>query len=130
LAKSLKDSHRVELKQAFIAFHDGYRTELGISVGREYLITLGNADRSCAPQPGAALAHRSRKRSRSSLRCSTESRAQGAPAVSWRFDPQRIFIPSAASEPRLLAPQLSKINVQTIARQIDRSGIVAFVLPS
>jgi SAM-dependent methyltransferase len=41
LAKSLDDSRRVELEQAFIAFHDGYRTELGISVPREYLITLG-----------------------------------------------------------------------------------------
>jgi hypothetical protein len=41
LAKSLDDSRRAELKEAFIAFHDGYRTELGIAVPREYLITLG-----------------------------------------------------------------------------------------
>lgn len=41
LARSLDDSRRVELKQAFIAFHDAYRTELGITVPREYLITLG-----------------------------------------------------------------------------------------
>lgn len=41
LAKSLDDSRRVELKKAFIAFHDSYRTELGIAVPREYLITLG-----------------------------------------------------------------------------------------
>ena len=41
LAKSLDDRRRVELKQAFIAFHDSYRTELGIAVPREYLITLG-----------------------------------------------------------------------------------------
>jgi hypothetical protein len=41
LAKSLDDSRRVALKQAFIAFHDSFRTELGIAVPREYLITLG-----------------------------------------------------------------------------------------
>jgi len=41
LAKSLDDSRRVQLKEAFIAFHDSYRTELGITVPREYLITLG-----------------------------------------------------------------------------------------
>ena len=41
LAKSLDDSRRAELKKAFIAFHDNYRTELGITVPREYLITLG-----------------------------------------------------------------------------------------
>jgi 2-polyprenyl-3-methyl-5-hydroxy-6-metoxy-1,4-benzoquinol methylase len=41
LARSLDDSRRVELKQAFIAFHDSYRTELGITVPREYLIILG-----------------------------------------------------------------------------------------
>jgi hypothetical protein len=41
LAKSLDDSRRAELRQAFIAFHDSYRTELGITVPREYLITLG-----------------------------------------------------------------------------------------
>jgi SAM-dependent methyltransferase len=41
LARGLDDNRRLELKQAFIAFHDGYRTELGISVPRQYLITLG-----------------------------------------------------------------------------------------
>jgi SAM-dependent methyltransferase len=41
LAKSLDESRRVELKEAFISFHDSYRTELGITVPREYLITLG-----------------------------------------------------------------------------------------
>ena len=41
LAKNLDDSRQAELKEAFIAFHDGYRTELGITVPREYLITLG-----------------------------------------------------------------------------------------
>lgn len=41
LAKSLDESRRAELKNAFVAFHDRYRTELGITVPREYLITLG-----------------------------------------------------------------------------------------
>ena len=41
LANSLDERRRAELKQAFIAFHDSYRTELGIAVPREYLITLG-----------------------------------------------------------------------------------------
>lgn len=41
LAKSLDDRRRAELKEAFITFHDKYRTELGIAVPREYLITLG-----------------------------------------------------------------------------------------
>jgi SAM-dependent methyltransferase len=41
LAKSLDDSRRAELKKTFIGFHDTYRTELGIAVPREYLITLG-----------------------------------------------------------------------------------------
>jgi SAM-dependent methyltransferase len=41
LAKALDESRRRELQEAFIAFYDGYRTELGITVPREYLITLG-----------------------------------------------------------------------------------------
>jgi SAM-dependent methyltransferase len=41
LAKSLEEKRRQELKETFIAFYDGYRTELGISVPRQYLITLG-----------------------------------------------------------------------------------------
>jgi SAM-dependent methyltransferase len=41
LAKSLDESRRSELQEAFVAFHDGYRTELGITVPRQYLITLG-----------------------------------------------------------------------------------------
>jgi SAM-dependent methyltransferase len=41
LAKSLDESRRGELREAFITFHDNYRTELGISVPRQYLITLG-----------------------------------------------------------------------------------------
>jgi hypothetical protein len=42
LANGLDESRRNKLKQAFIAFHDTYQTELGISVPRQYLITLGN----------------------------------------------------------------------------------------
>jgi len=41
LAKNLEENRRRELRDAFIAFHDEYRTELGISVPRQYLITLG-----------------------------------------------------------------------------------------
>ena len=41
LAMNLDDSRQTELKEAFIAFHNAYRTELGITVPREYLITLG-----------------------------------------------------------------------------------------
>lgn len=41
LAKSLDEVRRRDLKQAFIAFHENYRTELGIRVPRQYLITLG-----------------------------------------------------------------------------------------
>ena len=41
LAKSLDESRRHELQEAFIAFHESYRTELGVTVPRQYLITLG-----------------------------------------------------------------------------------------
>jgi SAM-dependent methyltransferase len=41
LAKSLDDDRRNQLREALIAFHDRYRTELGISMPRQYLITLG-----------------------------------------------------------------------------------------
>jgi SAM-dependent methyltransferase len=41
LAQSLDNSRRAKLKEALIAFNDGYKTELGISVPRQYLITLG-----------------------------------------------------------------------------------------
>lgn len=41
LAQSLDNSRRAKLKDALIAFNDGYKTELGISVPRQYLITLG-----------------------------------------------------------------------------------------
>ncbi len=41
LAASLDDAKRAELKRDFIAFHEGFRTELGICVPREYLVTVG-----------------------------------------------------------------------------------------
>lgn len=41
LAGSLDDTKRVELRRDFIAFHDGFPTELGICVPREYLLTVG-----------------------------------------------------------------------------------------
>jgi SAM-dependent methyltransferase len=41
LAGSLDESRRADLRRDFIAFHDGYRTELGICVPREYLLTVG-----------------------------------------------------------------------------------------
>ena len=41
LAAGLDESRRAELRRDFIAFHDGFRTELGICVPREYLLTIG-----------------------------------------------------------------------------------------
>jgi SAM-dependent methyltransferase len=41
LAASLEEGRRAELRRDFIAFHDGFPTELGICVPREYLLTLG-----------------------------------------------------------------------------------------
>jgi hypothetical protein len=41
LAASLDDAKRAELKRDFIAFHEGFRNDLGICVPREYLVTLG-----------------------------------------------------------------------------------------
>jgi SAM-dependent methyltransferase len=41
LAGSLNEDRRAELRRDFIAFHDGFPTELGICVPREYLLTLG-----------------------------------------------------------------------------------------
>ncbi len=41
LAASLDESRRAELRRDFIAFHDGFLTELGICVPREYWVTLG-----------------------------------------------------------------------------------------
>jgi SAM-dependent methyltransferase len=41
LASSLDESRRADLRRDFIAFHEGFRTELGICVPREYLLTVG-----------------------------------------------------------------------------------------
>ena len=41
LAGSLNERRRAELRRDFIAFHDGFPTELGICVPREYWVTIG-----------------------------------------------------------------------------------------
>ena len=41
LAASLDDTKRAALRRDFIAFHDGFPTELGICIPREYLLTVG-----------------------------------------------------------------------------------------
>ena len=41
LAASLDDARREDLKNDFINFHDQYKSELGINMPREYLITIG-----------------------------------------------------------------------------------------
>ncbi len=41
LAASLDEGRRAELRRDFIAFHDGFPTELGVCVPREYLLTVG-----------------------------------------------------------------------------------------
>ena len=41
LAAGLDEARRAELRRDFIAFHDGFRTELGICVPREYLLSVG-----------------------------------------------------------------------------------------
>jgi SAM-dependent methyltransferase len=41
LAASLDDARRAEFRRDFIAFHDGFPTELGICVPREYWVTVG-----------------------------------------------------------------------------------------
>lgn len=41
LAATLDEVRRAELKRDFVAFHDGFPTELGICVPREYWVTLG-----------------------------------------------------------------------------------------
>lgn len=41
LAASLGETRRVELRRDFIAFHDGFPTDLGICVPREYWVTIG-----------------------------------------------------------------------------------------
>ena len=41
LAASLDETRRSDLKRDFVAFHEGFRNELGICVPREYWVTLG-----------------------------------------------------------------------------------------
>jgi SAM-dependent methyltransferase len=41
LAAGLDEKRRAELRRDFIAFHDGFPTELGICVPREYWVALG-----------------------------------------------------------------------------------------
>ena len=41
LAESLDEARREELRRDFIAFHEGFRNELGICVPREYWLTVG-----------------------------------------------------------------------------------------
>src|SRR5262249_21663568 len=41
LAGSLDEQRRAALREEFIAFHKGFETELGISVPRDYWVTLG-----------------------------------------------------------------------------------------
>ena len=41
LANNLDETRRAELRRDFIAFHDGFPTELGICVPREYWVTIG-----------------------------------------------------------------------------------------
>lgn len=41
LAANLDETRRSELRRDFIAFHDGFPTELGICVPREYLLSVG-----------------------------------------------------------------------------------------
>jgi hypothetical protein len=41
LAGNLDSERREKLKQDFIAYHDGFRTELGVAMPRDYLVTIG-----------------------------------------------------------------------------------------
>ena len=41
LAESLAEERRASFKRDFIAYYDGYRTELGVAVPREYLVAVG-----------------------------------------------------------------------------------------
>lgn len=41
LARSLGDERRAALERDFVAFHERFRTELGIAVPRDYLLTVG-----------------------------------------------------------------------------------------
>jgi SAM-dependent methyltransferase len=41
LAASLDPQRREHLKRDFIAYHDGFKTELGVAMPRDYLVTIG-----------------------------------------------------------------------------------------
>ena len=41
LAASLDDRARGELKRDFVTFHDTFATQLGVSMPRQYLLTVG-----------------------------------------------------------------------------------------
>jgi SAM-dependent methyltransferase len=41
LAANLDSERREKLKQDFITFHDGYRSDLGVAMPRDYLVTIG-----------------------------------------------------------------------------------------
>ncbi len=41
LAANLDPERRAGLERDFIAYHDGFRTELGVAMPREYLVTIG-----------------------------------------------------------------------------------------
>jgi len=41
LAGNLDEARRAELRHDFVAFHDGFKTDLGICVPREYWVTVG-----------------------------------------------------------------------------------------
>jgi len=41
LAESLPEDRRQAFRREFLAYYDGYRTEVGIAVPREYLLAVG-----------------------------------------------------------------------------------------
>jgi hypothetical protein len=41
LAANLDPERREKLKQDFVAFHDGFKSELGVAMPRDYLVTIG-----------------------------------------------------------------------------------------
>jgi hypothetical protein len=102
-------SERLRSRQAMIA----WRQSAGSSAGGQGRKPAEPGARSASLDGLTPGQHRSPKRSRPSLRCWAESRAQGAPAVARRFDSQQLFARRASRAPRGLAPHLFKINVQT-----------------
>lgn len=41
LAANLDPERREKLKEDFVAYHDGFKTELGVAMPRDYLVTIG-----------------------------------------------------------------------------------------